>query len=88
MAAGGGAAPCHESGSAAPAPAPGLCLTHCLGEKQSLDKPSIAVPALAPATVLFNVAAVPSHARNVVRRYRPLVASVPPPRILFQSLLI
>ena len=88
MTAGGGDAPCHESGSAAPAPASGLCLTHCLGELQSLDKPSFAVPALAPVAVLFITPAVSSHARRVIRRERPLATSAPPPRILFQSLLI
>jgi hypothetical protein len=86
MTAGGSDAPCHESGSAAPASS--LCLTHCLGELQSLDKPSFAVPALAPAAVLFIVPAASSHAQRVVRRERPLAASAPPPRILFQSLLI
>jgi len=86
MAAGGGDAPCHESGSAAPASS--LCLTHCLGELQSLDKPSFAVPALAPVPVLFIAPAASSHAQRVVRRERPLAASAPPPRILFQSLLI
>jgi len=86
MAAGGGDAPCHESGNSAPASK--LCLTHCLGELQSLDKPTIAVPALAPVAVLFITPAVSSHAQRVVRRGRPLAASAPPPRILFQSLLI
>ena len=88
MAAGGGDAPCHESGSAAPAPASGLCLTHCLGELQSLDKPSFAVPALAPAAVLFIAHAAYSPTQRAWRRERPLAASAPPPRILFQSLLI
>jgi hypothetical protein len=86
MAAGGGDAPCHESGNTAPAS--NLCLTHCLGEQQSLDKPTIAVPALAPEAVLFIACAVFSRAQRVVRRERPLAASAPPPRILFQSLLI
>ena len=86
MAAGGGDAPCHESGNTAPASS--LCLTHCLGELQSLDKPSLAVPALAPVAVLFITPTVFSHAQRVARRERPLAASAPPPRILFQSLLI
>ena len=86
MAAGSGDAPCHESGSAAPAS--GLCLTHCLGELQSLDKPSIAVPAFASVAVLFIAPAVFSRAQRVACRERPLAASAPPPRILFQSLLI
>jgi len=86
MAAGGGDAPCHASGSAAPAS--NMCLTHCLGELQSLDKPTIAVPVLAPVAVLFIAPAVFSHAQRVASRERPLAASAPPPRILFQSLLI
>ena len=86
MVAGGGDAPCHEPDSAAPAS--GLCLTHCLGELQSLDKPSFAVPALAPVAVLFITPTVFSHAQRVTGRERPLAASAPPPRILFQSLLI
>jgi hypothetical protein len=86
VAAGSGEAPCHESGNTAPDPS--LCLPHCLGELQSLDKPSFAVPALAPVAVLFIAPAVSSHAQRVVRRERPLAASAPPPRILFQSLLI
>ena len=86
MTAGGGDAPCHESGNTAPASK--LCLTHCLGELQSLDKPTIAVPALAPVAVLFITPTVFSHAQRVACRERPLAASAPPPRILFQSLLI
>ena len=86
MAAGSGDAPCHESGKTAPDS--GRCLPHCLGEQQSLDKPSFAVPALAPAAVLFIAPAVSSPAQRVSRRERPLAASAPPARILFQSLLI
>jgi len=86
MAAGGGDAPCHESGNTTPAS--GLCLTHCLGELQSLDKPSIAVPAFASVAVLFIAPAVFSRAQRVACRERPLAVSAPPPRILFQSLLI
>lgn len=78
-------APCHESGNTAPAP--GLCLPHCLGEQQSLDKPSFAVAALAPAALLFIAPAVSSPAQRVARRERPLAASAPPARILFQSFL-
>ena len=86
MTAGGGDAPCHETGSAAPAS--GLCLTHCLGELQSLDKPSFAVPAFASVAVLFISPTVFSRAQCVACRERPLAASAPPPRILFQSFLI
>ncbi len=86
VAAGSGDAPCDESGKTALDS--GLCLPHCLGELQSLDKPSVAVPALAPAAVLFIAPAVSSPAQRVSRRERPLAASAPPLRILFQSLLI
>ena len=86
MTAGGGDTPCHESGSAAPASS--LCLTHCLGELQSLDKPSFAVPALAPIAVLWIVPAASAHAQTTVRRERPRPAAAPPARILFQSFLI
>lgn len=85
MAAGSGDAPCHESEKTAPDS--GLCLPHCLGEQQSLDKPSFAVPALAPVAVLFITPTVFSHAPRVACRERPLAASAPPARILFQSFL-
>ena len=82
MAGGAANAPCHEAGQAS-ADA-GLCLTHCLGTQQSLDKPSVALPQfrfdaalpMAPAALV------------VIRRERPLAASAPPPRILFQTFLI
>ena len=86
LAAVGGDAPCHESGNTAPAS--GLCPTHCLGELQSLDKPSFAVPALAAAAILFIVPAATLHAQRVARRERPLAAAAPPPRILFKTLRI
>jgi len=86
MAAGGGDAPCHESGSAAPAST--LCLGHCLGEKQSLDKPSFAVPAIAPVAALWIAPAASTHAQRAMRLERPLRAAAPPPRILFRSFLI
>ena len=78
IAAGSANAPCHEAGADA-----GLCLTHCLGDQQRLDKPSV-TPALAPAAALPRAPAPPA----AVWRVRPLAASAPPPRILFQSFLI
>ena len=76
-----------ESGSAGAKS--NLCLGHCLGEKQSLDKPSAALSALAPialvAIVLPVSAMAPSHE---AWRDRPLAAAAPPLRILFQSFLI
>ena len=85
-AAGSGEAPCHDSGNATPEP--DLCLPHCLGEQQSLDKPSFAVPAVAAVAVLWIAPSAPTLAPRVVRRERPLAAAAPPPRILFQSFLI
>ena len=66
-----------------------LCLAHCLGGDQSLDKPLLKVPAL-PATTVFFMPLVlfPQHqARAPVRPAVPHAVG-PPPRILFQSLLI
>lgn len=65
-----------------------LCLGHCLAGDQSLDKPSFAVPALIDAPVL--VVALRAPARRVADSSRQAVAPGcgPPPRILFQSLLI
>lgn len=82
MAGGAANAPCHEAGQAS-ADA-GLCVTHCLGAQQSLDKPSVALPQ-------FRFDAAPPMApaaRAVFRRERPLAAVAPPPRILFQTFLI
>lgn len=85
-AAGSSAAPCHGSGNSAPDP--DLCLPHCLGEQQSLDKPSLTVPAAAAVAVLWIAPSAPALAQRVVRRERPLAVAAPPPRILFQSFLI
>jgi len=86
MAAGTGEAPCHESGTASTDS--GLCLPHCLGEHQRLDKPSLAVPPVAAVAVLWIAPSAPTLAPRVLRRERPLASAAPPPRILFQSLLI
>lgn len=86
MSAASGEAPCHESANAEPEG--GLCLTHCLGSHQSLDKPSGAVPAMAPVVVLTAAPAMQQAALRAVRRERPLAASAPPSRILFQTFLI
>jgi hypothetical protein len=85
-AAGNASAPCHESGE--PATDSGLCLPHCLGGQQSLDKPSVTIPALAPVAVHSAVPAAAAHALHAARRERPLPAAAPPRRILFQSFLI
>lgn len=75
---------CHEQGTNV-----NLCLAHCLGEDQSLDKPSVKVPAFSAAPV-FSMPALlvsPLQARPLRRLAVPHAAG-PPPRILFQSLLI
>lgn len=40
--------PCHEQESKTD----GLCVLHCLGDQQSLDKPSVKLPVLGEAPVL------------------------------------
>ena len=75
---------CHEQGSNV-----NLCLAHCLGEDQSLDKPLVKVPALSVAPVFFMPAVLVSpYELRVPRRLAVPHAAGPPPRILFQSLLI
>src|SRR5512147_199848 len=75
--------PCHQStGETA------LCLAHCLAGDQSLDKPALYVPALAPAPVLaWRPAPSPLPPETIRARVIPPRAAAPP-RILFQSLLI
>jgi len=75
---------CHE-----PAINANLCLVHCLGEDQTLDKPLVKVPALPVALVSFNpMAFVPRHQAGAPLRPAVPHAAGPPLRILFQSLLI
>ena len=75
---------CHE-----PAINANLCLAHCLGEDQSLDKPLVKIPALCAAPVFFMAAELVSqHEACVPRRLAVPHAAGPPLRILFQSLLI
>ena len=66
-----------------------LCLAHCLGEDQSLDKPLVKVSAPFDAPVFFMPAVFvsPDEARAPQRRAVPHAAG-PPLRILFQSFLI
>jgi len=75
---------CHEPGINV-----NLCLAHCLGDDQSLDKPLVKVPALAFAPPFFvpAVQVLPDAARAPQRRAVPHAAG-PPLRILYQSLLI
>ena len=75
---------CHE-----PAINANLCLAHCLGEDQSLDKPLVKVPApsVAPAFFMPVVFVSPPEA-CAPRRLAVPHAAGPPARILFQSFLI
>ena len=75
---------CHERGINV-----NLCLAHCLGEDQSLDKPLVKVPTLSAAPVFSMPALLVSpHEARAPRRLAVPHAPGPPPRILFQSLLI
>lgn len=66
-----------------------LCLAHCLGEDQSLDKPLLKVPAPSVAPVFFMpVVLVPQYQARAPQRLAAPHAAGPPLRILFQSLLI
>jgi len=75
--------PCHE-----PADNANLCLAHCQGAEQTLDKHQVKVP---EASFL---AVPPVRAWQVARQpilwtpRAPSPAAGPPPRILFRSLLI
>lgn len=66
-----------------------LCLAHCLGEDQSLDKPLIKVPALSAEPFFFLPAMFVSlHEARAPQRLAVPQAAGPPARILFQSFLI
>lgn len=75
-------APCHE-----PADNASLCLAHCQAGEQTLDKHQVKVPApLFAAVLIVRAPQVPEAVRFVPRA--PVPAAGPPPRILFQTLLI
>lgn len=65
-----------------------VCLGHCLAGDQSLDKPSVAVPVMIDAPVLVVTLRAAAHwvADSGAQEVAP--GRGPPPRILFQSLLI
>lgn len=66
-----------------------LCLAHCLGEDQSLDRPIVKVPALIAVSALYMPVVLASLRDSCApRRMAVPYAGAPPPRILFQSLLI
>jgi hypothetical protein len=76
--------PCHQSQRSMD----NLCVLHCLGEFQSLDKPSAKLPALGDAPVLVVLVPAPRWALRVYAPDAPARVSAPPPRILFSKLLI
>jgi hypothetical protein len=74
---------CHEE----PARNSNLCLSHCLSEDQSLDLPQVKVHAL-PASVVLVLEPRLQLAPAVQTAWHEVAVPRPPPRILFQSLLI
>ena len=78
-----GEAPCHEADQGM---AVSVCVAHCLADSQSLDKPALKLPAVAPLAVLV----LPGRLEWLARPSNALPSPVsgPPARILFQTLLI
>lgn len=78
-------APCHESSRNV-----NLCMMHCLGDDQSLDKPPLKVPPVLDSFVFIVPAATVVSHHDARPPARALVRSsaAPPARILFQSFLI
>jgi hypothetical protein len=74
---------CHESGDNA-----NLCLAHCQRGDQTLDRHQVKVPESFLQPVLVIRARQGSGQPVLVPRRLPAPAAGPPPRILFQSLLI
>jgi len=76
--------PCHDE----PAEGTNLCLAHCQGSKQTLDKPQLKVPPVSIQPALaFHVWREP-RPTGLAGRPAPVPTAAPPPRILFQSFLI
>jgi hypothetical protein len=79
------ASPCHER----EARAGGLCVLHCLGAQQSLDKPSLPVPGRFESPVLVVAHAISQAAASWPERLQAVCPAADPPRhILFRTLLI
>lgn len=76
-------APCHESGFG------GACLTHCLADRQVVQKVAPDVPAMPDAPVLV-LAGVPMRAlvTQAIAAARVDIGASPPRRILLQSFQI
>lgn len=74
-------APCHESGFG------GACLTHCLSERQAVQKVPSDVPAMPAAPVLMTAVQPEADSRLAVAPTFDslLPGSGPPRRILLQS---
>ena len=76
-------APCHESGFGA------ACLTHCLADRQAVQKASMDIPAMPAAPVLtLTVRADTLDSTGVVPHSDPAPGTGPPRRILLQSFQI
>jgi hypothetical protein len=74
---------CHQPETSA-----NLCLSHCLAGDQTVDKTPVSVPAMIDAPVLFVTQLAPLW-RTANCTIQPVDPGCgPPPRILFQSLLI
>lgn len=79
----GASASCHEV-----VKNPNLCLAHCQSTDQTLDKHQVKVPDVVFRAVRVVSAPQPPSRPNVAATRLPAPAAGPPPRILFQSLLI
>ena len=76
-------APCHE-----PAENVNLCLAHCQGAEQTLDKHQVKVPALSLVAVLAARSGPDPRQPIAWALKTPSPVVGPPPRILFRSLII
>ncbi len=75
--------PCHDESNDDT-----LCLAHCQASDQTLDKHQVKVPVLAPQLLAALPPVVAVMPQLAVPARPPVLAAAPPPRILFQSLLI
>ncbi|HSA69436.1 MAG TPA: hypothetical protein VLF65_07505 [Burkholderiales bacterium] len=74
---------CHEAEVNA-----NICLAHCQGRDQTLDKHRVNVPAASLHPVLTIRSGQPARQPDLVFARLPQAIAAPPARILFQSLLI
>ena len=82
------ATPAEEAGCHQPADNGNLCMMHCQGREQTLDKHQVKVPDVSLQPVRIGQAAenIPQPLLWSVRL--PLPAAGPPPHILYRSLLL